>query len=106
MALPEDYVYLRRATGEDDPESKYSNTDLDVYIDAAGGDLDLAAARIWRNKMSDYADLVDISEAGSSRKNSDLFNHAREQADYFDGISGGGDAVSTDFTRIGRIVRR
>ncbi len=100
MANPDDYLRLRRMTGEDDTD-RYSNTDLDLFIERAGGDLSGAASLIWGEKASDYADLVNMSEAGSSRSNSDLFKHAIEQRDYFNSISeipvipGGEPAAST-----------
>ena len=107
MANNDQYLQLRRMTGESDPESSYTNTDLDVYISRAAGDLPAAAALIWGEKASDHADLVNISEAGSSRANSDLFKHAIEQRDYYSGLSGTGAAdVSSAGTTTRRIVRR
>lgn len=88
MPTNDEYLRLRRMTGENDPESKYTNTDLDAYIAEANGSLQGAAALIWGEKASDYADLVNMSEAGSSRSNSDLFTHAKEQQAYFEGLAG------------------
>lgn len=76
---------LRRMTGEDDV-SKYTSTDMQIYLDEAGGDLNQAAATIWDEKASAYADLVNISESGSSRSNSDLFDHAVEQRKRYQGL--------------------
>lgn len=86
MASQDDYLRLRRMTGEDD-STKYSDTDLEIFIERAGGDLAGAASLLWGEKAGDYADLVNISEAGSSRSNSDLFKHAVEQRDYFNSIA-------------------
>jgi hypothetical protein len=66
----------------------YSDVELDKFIADADSDLNVAASRIWGEKASDYADLVNITEAGSSRANSDLFKHAKEQAAYFSGLGG------------------
>lgn len=82
MATDEERMQVRRNTGEVGSDT-YSDVVLDAYILDAAGDLDLASVRIWREKASSYAELVDISEAGSSRKNSDLFKNANAQADYF-----------------------
>jgi hypothetical protein len=103
MPTPDEYLRLRRMVGEEDPESKYSDTDLDAYI-LEGGTLAGAAALIWGEKSSDYADLVNISESGSSRSNSDLFKHAKEQQTYFESLTNSGTAtVAGSTTR--RIVR-
>ena len=105
MPTNDDYLRLRRLTGEVGSDT-YSDADLDIYINDAAGDLNLAASRIWGEKASNYADLVNISEAGSSRSNSDLFKHAREQQGYFESISSaGGAAASEGASTTRRIVR-
>lgn len=105
MATNDDYLRLRRMTGEVGSDT-YTDTDLEYFIDEALGSLEVAASRIWGEKASAYADLVDISEAGSSRKNSDLFDHAKEQQSYFAGIGGDtGTGSSGTFTTTRRIVR-
>lgn len=101
MANNDQYLQLRRMCGENDPESSYTNTDLDVYISRTGGDLPAAAALIWGDKASEVADLVNMSEAGSSRSNSDLYTHAITQRDYYNGLSGTGQT-----TREGSTTRR
>ena len=83
------YEQLRRATGENDVDSTYEDSDLDFYLDEASGDVNDAAARIWREKASNYAELVDITEAGSSRKNSTLYESATKQAEYYEGATSG-----------------
>lgn len=87
MATEDELNRLRRMTGETENIKGYTDTQIDVMLSQAGGDLNAVAAIIWGEKASDYADLVNISEAGSSRSNSDLFKHAREQADYFKGLA-------------------
>lgn len=87
MATPEQRDELRRKTGEVD-STTYSDLALDQYIADAGDDIDLAASKIWREKASEYAELVDVSEAGSSRKNSVLFKNATEQAEFYEQSSG------------------
>lgn len=104
MANNDDYLRLRRMTGEVDSDT-YTDTDLEYFIEQAGGDLNLAAARIWGEKSSAYADLVDITEAGSSRKNSDLFAHAQAQQVYFTSLTVGAVPAATGSTTR-RIVRQ
>lgn len=104
MATDEQRLQLRRMTGEVDSDT-YTEQDLDDYIAIAADDLDAAAARIWGEKASAYADLVDITESGSSRKNSDLFKHATQQQAYFEGLSDTGAAAAVPATTTRRIVR-
>jgi hypothetical protein len=78
MATNDDYLRLRRMTGEVDSKT-YTDTDMREFLTLAGDDMNLAASAIWREKASAYADLVNMAEAGSSRSNSDLFKHAKEQ---------------------------
>lgn len=86
------YDQLRRATGENDEESTYSDQDLDFYLDAHEGAVNPAAADIWREKASNYAELTDIQEAGSSRKNSVLYDHAIQQMELYGGSAASGGA--------------
>lgn len=104
MATLEEWLKLRKMTGEVG-SATYSDLDLDKFILDAGT-LDGAASIIWGEKASSYAELVDISEAGSSRKNSDLFKNARIQQLYFAGLPGdGGTLPEGSFTTTRRTVR-
>lgn len=89
MASNDDYLKLRRLTGETQDKSTYSDADLDLFLAEAASDMNLAAAAIWREKAAAYADLVDISEAGSSRKEGDLYNRALGQAAFFEAAAAG-----------------
>lgn len=102
MATNEEHLRLRRMTGEVD-SATYSSTDLDNYINEAGS-LEGAAALIWSEKASEYADLVNISEAGSSRSLSDLFEHAKAQQDYFESVGSANVALPGSSTT--RAIRR
>lgn len=104
MATDDQYLRLRRMTGEVGSKT-YTNTDLDLYINDAAGDLNVAASRIWGEKASDYADLVNMTEAGSSRSNSDLFQHAKSQQEYFSALGGEVAVVNTGSSTTRRIVR-
>ena len=105
MANNEDYARLRRMTGETEADSTYTDVELDDILAQASMDFNAAAARIWSEKASGYADLVNISEGGSSRSNSDLFAHAKAQVDYFSSQSATPVVVGTPSTtrRIKRI---
>jgi hypothetical protein len=106
MATEDTLARLRRMTGESDPDTTaYTDTELEQMLDEHNSDLNLAASRIWGEKASTYADLVNTTEAGSSRANSDLFAHAKQQQDYFNSISDSGVVTTTSSTtrRITRI---
>lgn len=73
---------LRLMISEPD-QTPYSDAALELRIDNASNDLDLVAAGIWQEKASTYSEMVDISEAGSTRKNSQLFTNALKMAQYY-----------------------
>lgn len=98
MATAEDIARLRRMTGEVEPDSTYTDQQLNDIIDEVG-DINVAASRVWGEKASMVADLVNITEAGSSRSNSDLFKHAKDQQSYYAGLSGDGAVATSSTTR-------
>lgn len=105
MASPEEIADLRRKISELD-NTNYSDAVLGARIDAADGDLNKVAYSIWQEKAATYAELVDISEAGSSRKNSQLYKNALEMADYYAGIDDDPDTpVPAERSTTRRIVR-
>jgi hypothetical protein len=104
MPSQDDYLKLRRMTGEEKEHSQYSDADLELYLADAGDDFNTAAATIWAEKASAYADLVNINEAGSQRSNSDLFTHAKAQQAHYEAMAGTGPE-STGGTTTRRIVR-
>lgn len=85
MATVEQIAELREFISESD-ESMWTDIVLGQRIDANAGDLNITAANLWRAKASHYAEMVDISEAGSSRKNSQLYKNALEMAAYYAGL--------------------
>lgn len=104
MATAEERMQVRRNTGEVG-STTYSDADLDIYIDAAGGDLDAASANIWEEKSSSYAEMVDIAEAGSSRKNSDLFKNAEDKAAFYRAKANAGALEPGTYSTTRAIVR-
>lgn len=81
MATIAQLTDLRRRISEPD-ETTYTDAYLSTRIDAEP-DLDALAVLIWEEKASTYAELVDISEAGSSRKNGQLYKNALDMAAYY-----------------------
>lgn len=70
---------LRSMVGED-TQDNYTDSMLDAMLVRNGDDLDLTAAEVWREKAASYAELVDVNNAGSSRKLSQLYDRAVAQA--------------------------
>lgn len=90
MAYPDEtYEQIRRATGEWG-DSDYEDSYFDRFLDEAGGNVDAAAASVWQEKAAGYAEMVDISEAGSSRKNSQLYSNAMDMMAKYNAIAGEG----------------
>lgn len=68
----------------DEPISgPYTDAMLDAILTSAGG-LNQAVAVVWREKAAATADLVTVSESGSSRSMGDLHKNALSMAAYYD----------------------
>ena len=67
-------------------DATFSDEVIEALIDAGG--TDSASAALWRKKAAAFAELVDVSEAGSSRKMSDLYKNALAMASHFDAQAG------------------
>lgn len=74
---PDVYEQIRRATGEWG-DSTYLDGYFDRFLDETGGDVNGAAALVWQEKAATFAEMVDMTEAGSTRKNSQLWSNAME----------------------------
>ena len=104
MATPAEIAALRLLVNEPDNVEPYTDAALGGRLDAASGDGNLVAYQIWTEKAATTADLVDISEAGSSRKMGDLHEQALGMAKHFAGlVSGGGPTEGV--TRVVRLRR-
>lgn len=96
---------LRRFIAEPSRE-EYSDSLLHAILLQNNADLNAAAAQVWREKAAEYAHLVDVSESGSSRKMSQLYDRAVKQAELYEVASGTGVSVTLpQRPRVGRIVR-
>jgi hypothetical protein len=73
MATIDQIKELRLAIEQPANVEPWTDEILGGLIDSYG--LNVAASKIWTIKASSVAKLVDISEGGSSRKNSQLFDH-------------------------------
>lgn len=105
MASPEAILDLRHKIGDVEAPQTYTDEVLSALLDAVDGDSDAVAASIWRQKAASYAEMVDISEAGSSRKNSDLFKNAQAMAEHYTREDDADAGAGVSYTTTRRIVR-
>jgi hypothetical protein len=102
MATVEEVAALRRFVAEPD-DSTYTDVMLGAILDASES-ANAAAYEIWLQKAAGYADVVDISEGGSQRKNSDLYKNAMTMAALFKARVDE-DALGDGRTRLSKLVR-
>jgi hypothetical protein len=85
MAAIADILALRRLVAEPDDVNGYDNTRLAELLDTPLT-VNAAAAVVWREKAANAAELVDVSESGSSRKLSDIRKNALEMAAHYSAL--------------------
>lgn len=85
MATASEIIAVRKNVNEPSEES-FSDEAVAELIDSDG--VDLASAAIWRTKAAAFSEMVDTSEAGASRKASDLFKNANAMAEHFEKVGG------------------
>ena len=105
MASPEALEELRSKIGDTETPYTYTDEVLNALLDAADDDSDKVASNIWRQKAASYAEMVDVSEAGSSRKNSDLFKNATAMAEYYNKEDDADAGAGVSYTTTRKIVR-
>lgn len=97
MATPADVLLVRENTAEPD-NTTYSDEYLSALIDREGS-VRAATYAIWRNKAARFSKLVDTSESGSSRRNSQLHTNALAMMKMYEPISEDvAQAASAPFT--------
>ena len=84
------------------PPGDFTDAELGTLIDAKG--INGAAADLWATEASATASLVDITESGSSRKNSQAHDKAKAMLELYTGlhtaeIAAAGDTRPTARTR-------
>lgn len=97
MATMTEVDELRLATNIISTDAPYTDEYMLAVIDAAGS-VNGAAARIWRQKAAQYAEAVDMSESGSSRKMSQLSAQALTMASHYDELAAGETINNRPFT--------
>lgn len=112
MASSDDWARLRRMLNEPDDTDGWTDARLDAVLVATAnpdGSLDFraAAAAGWEEKAAESAELVNITENGSSRSTSQVFDQALKMARMYGAGTGGDDTGSSSLPRprSTRIVR-
>lgn len=101
---PTTLATLRRFIAEPDAAT-YTDAVLNDMYDANGGDLNVTAAEVWSDKAAKASILVDTAEGSSSRKNSQVFDHALKQAAYYSGNANAATALTARSATTRPIVR-
>lgn len=88
MATVVELARLRDMIAEPDQGDGWTDERLESFISRTlntNGTTNLraAAGEIWGAKAAELAELVDVTEASSSRRNSQYFDHARKMADSY-----------------------
>src|SRR6266540_533220 len=86
MATPDQIAEVRSNTHEPDASKGFSDLVVGELIDGNG--VIGTSAIIWRKKAAIYADMVNMSEAGSSVALGDLQKKALEMAKLYEEVAG------------------
>jgi hypothetical protein len=83
-----DYAALRVLINEEDPAGDWPDEVLlPIFVSTQNSDGSVnvrrAAGEVWEAKAADYVELTDTTESGSSRRNSQAFDHAQKMAVHF-----------------------
>jgi hypothetical protein len=111
VALTADQItLLRKMIEEENDADGWSEIALNLiasqYINADGTyNLNGIAGKVWGIKAASYVESVDTAESGSSRKASQMFDHAIEMAKFFNGSDGDEDNATLPAPRSTRVVR-
>lgn len=106
MATEEDIAALRLLVAEPSDSDIYTDVVLGAILDAASGDLNKSAYEVWVRKAAASAELVDISEGGSSRKMGDIYEQSLAMAKFFgDQVSGGVTPDAPRYPRLRKLAR-
>lgn len=104
MASEDQIRDVRERVAEPDDSNGWSDERLGRVIDDSTT-LNAAAARVWSEKAAVFAELVDVSESGSSRKLSDLRKNALEMSTHYGSLDGAA-AEAASAPVIARMRRR
>lgn len=86
MATAQELLTLRDYLSEPDDTNGWNEEKLAAYLTQYGS-LYRAASAAWGVKASKFAELVNVSESGSSRSLGDLFARAQQMSAYYRGLA-------------------
>ncbi len=89
---------FRRMTGLEPDDAVYTDAVIDGMIEDLG--FEAAAATVWREKAASVADLVDITESGSSRRLSQLREAYLGMGTAVDPIPEGSGSYTVEIERV------
>lgn len=101
MATEAEVARLRRITDLAENDPVYTESLLGLMIDDLG--FETAASQIWKEKAAVYAGLVDTTESGSSRRLSQLHDHALKMGEALtpvDPTPAGGSSYTVEIERV------
>jgi hypothetical protein len=75
-------INIVRLNVDESTETLFSDDSISALVDALG--VNGASAAIWRQKAARFSAMVDVSEAGASRKMSGLYANALAMAREYD----------------------
>ena len=107
MLSADELAVLRTMIDEASTSTEWTDARLQVLAATNGNNLRSVAASVWETKAASYVEAVNITESGSSRSDSVMFDHAIAMAKRFSGpVDGTLPTVPTAArTRSTRIVR-
>lgn len=108
MALLEESDRLRQLLGEEIPDGSdagdtlFKDSEIEDFLERAGGNAERAAYEGWRVKAAKLSSLVDNTEGNVQRKFSQLLTNANIMIKVYAKAS---DGPTEGRTRVGRIRR-
>lgn len=105
MAMSEEDLVLLREWIQEPVSEEWNDDRLNAMYSAMGDDLEATAATFWRGKARAAANLVDVSENGSSRKLGDLQKNYLAIAEDFEAMIAERVTIRTNRPYTNAIVR-
>lgn len=88
--------------GGSEQDTLFTESEIQDFLDQAGGDLDLASYYGWESKAAELANLVTVSEGNSARQMSDLHKAALEELARYDPDKQGASSKRIKMHRLSR----
>lgn len=86
MATPLQLSDLRAMIADETQPHQFEDADLNARIDTAEGDLRFVAGQVWSVKAARLSNLVDVTDGPSSRKLSQMHDHALKMSEHYSSV--------------------